>query len=144
MSVPEGREQAVPGLGGAKRGEHVVPGGCRGRGRGPGGGGGGGGHQPHPGLLLQRLPLPGGEHQLGAGLLEADQVADEAVPLVLLELEAATLLLLLLAALGRSRVSEGEGGWAGQQGGGGGRPRGGEQRRGGGGLAGGQQRGRGG
>ena len=44
--------------------------------------------EPEPGLLLQRLPLPGGEHQLGvlAGLA-AHQVPDQTVALVLGELE---------------------------------------------------------
>ena len=44
--------------------------------------------EPEPGLLLQRLPLPGGEHQLGVPvLLAAHQVSDQAVPLMLRKLQ---------------------------------------------------------
>ena len=44
--------------------------------------------EPEPGLLLQRLPLPRGEHKLRAlALLAAHQVSDQAVPLMLRKLQ---------------------------------------------------------
>ena len=47
--------------------------------------------EPEPGLLLQRLPLPGGEHQLRVlALLPAHQVPDQAVPLMLGKLQILT------------------------------------------------------